>query len=386
MTRVVVTGIGAVSGFGRGVATLWRGLVEGRRATAAHDALARAGLDVGPVALVPELPFDAADRAEALARWAADEALADAGLTRPDTDLALAIGTTKGGIQPFLAMVRAPGAPGPTPPDRATYAGTGLSLARHLGTHGPVEISSVACTSSNVAIGNAVDLLRRGEARRVLAGGVDSLTDFVISGFATLKALDPGPSRPFDRARRGLNLGEGAAFLVLEREDDARARGARIRGAVAGYGVAADAVHMTGPDREGRGAARAIVAALDEARLAPSAIDFISAHGTGTVFNDLMEGKALALALGAAAPTRPLHSIKSALGHTLGAAGALEAIACVLAIEAGLVPPTAGHAELDPEIHLDVVAGAARALPIRAALSTSSGFGGTNAAIVIVAP
>jgi 3-oxoacyl-(acyl-carrier-protein) synthase len=143
---------------------------------------------------------------------------------------------------------------------------------------------------------------------------------------------------------------------------------------------------MTGPDREGRGAARAISAALAESGLRASQLDFVSAHGTGTIFNDLMESKAMTLALGEHAKTRPLHSIKGALGHTLGAAGALEAIACVRALEEGLLPATVGFTELDPEIHLDVIAGAPRRVSIRTALSTSSGFGGTNAAIVITAP
>jgi 3-oxoacyl-[acyl-carrier-protein] synthase II len=388
VSRIVVTGLGAVSGFGRGTDALWRGLVEGRRATAPRSELEAAGLRVGPVALVPELPFSdaAAARAERLAAWAAEEAIADAGLSIPDAALALTFGTTKGGIEPFLALVRDAAAPPPSPPARASYAGTGLLLASHIGSEGPIEIASVACTSSNVAIGTALDLLRRGEVRRVLAGGADALSDFVVSGFATLKALDPEPSRPFDRTRRGLNLGEGAAFLVLEREEEALARGARIRAAVLGYGISADAVHMTGPDKEGRGAARAMIAALAEAGVQPAELDFVSAHGTGTVFNDLMEDKALRLALGEHARTRPVHSIKSALGHTLGAAGALEAVVCVRAIETGLVPPTVGHSERDPEIDLDVVAGAARSVAIRTALSTSSGFGGTNAAIVLGAP
>lgn len=387
MSRIVITGLGAVSGYGRGVDTLWRGLVEGRRSTAARPELAAHGLDVGPIALCPELPFpeNVGSRAELLARWAADEAIADAGLRTPDPLLALCFGTTKGGIEQFLELVRDPERKVPVPPAHASYAGTGFSLARHLGTHGPVEIASVACTSSNVALGTALDLLRRGEVSRVLAGGADALSDFVISGFATLKALDPNPSRPFDVARRGLNLGEGAAFLVLEREEVALARGAKIRAVLAGYGISADAVHMTGPDKEGRGAARAMRAAIAEAKLAAGDLDFISAHGTGTVFNDLMEHKALALALGEHAAHRPVHSIKSALGHTLGAAGALEAVVCVRAIETGLIPPTVGHETRDPAIELDVVAGAPRKLKIRAALSTSSGFGGTNAAIVISA-
>ena len=232
-----------------------------------------------------------------------------------------------------------------------------------------------------MALGAALDLVRSGRCDVVLAGGVDALHDFVVAGFATLKAADSEPCRPFDKTRRGLNLGEGAAFLVVEAEAHARARGARIRAFLDGYGVAADAVHMTGPDKEGRGAARAMTAALADARLAPSEIGFVSAHGTATLFNDLMEAKALALSFGAAIP--PVNSIKSAVGHTLGAAGALEAVLCVRTLETGLATPTPGLVELDAEIPLDVVRDEPRALHPRAVLSTSSGFGGTNAAIVL---
>jgi 3-oxoacyl-[acyl-carrier-protein] synthase II len=225
--------------------------------------------------------------------------------------------------------------------------------------------------------------VRDGRCDVVLAGGVDALQDFVISGFAALKALDPEPCRPFDRTRKGLNLGEAACFLVVESEAHARARGARIRAFLDGYGIAADAVHMTGPDREGRGAARAMQAALADAGARPDEISYVSAHGTATVFNDLMESKALALALGPHAATTPVNSIKSALGHTLGAAGALEALACVRTLETGLVTPTPGLHELDPEILLDVVRDRAREIRPSLALSTSSGFGGTNAALVL---
>ncbi len=378
--HIAVTGMGAVCGFGRGVDALWRGVLAGERATALHGDVPTGG----PLALVRELPFAANvdTRAETLALWAAQEALVDAGLALEPASLALCLGTTKGGIGHVLAMLRDPSRGSPSPSVRATYGGTGFWLAAQLGVRGPVELVSVACTSSNIAIGNALDLLRNGEATRVLAGGVDALSDFVISGFASLKALDPSPSRPFDAERRGLNLGEGAAFMVLERESEALARGAKVRARVTGYGLASDAVHMTGPDREGRGAARAIVAALKDAHLDAGSVDAISTHGTGTVFNDLMESHALQLALGPSVRARPLHSIKSALGHTLGAAGALEAIVCVRALEMQKLPPTAGHRVLDPAIALDVVHGEARSLAMRTILSTSSGFGGTNAALL----
>jgi 3-oxoacyl-[acyl-carrier-protein] synthase II len=376
--RAAITGIGAMSGFGAGAERLWSSLVEGRRAMREQTELAEAGLKVGPVALVPSLPLDAPARAAQLALAAAREAIADAGDPPSGTRFGIACGTTLGGIGSWLKTVRGSS----QEPRRWSWAGPAQALAEAFGARGPVEVASVACASANAALGAALDLIRAGTCDVVLAGGVDALQDFVLSGFACLKAVDAEPCRPFDRTRRGLNLGEGAAFLVVEAEPHARARGARIRAFLDGYGISADAVHMTGPDREGRGAARAMSAAIADAGLAADQIDYVSAHGTATVFNDLMESKALALTLGARAPSVPVNSIKSALGHTLGAAGALEALLCVRTLETGLVTPTPGLQELDPEIALDVVRDQPRAVSPRTALSTSSGFGGTNAALL----
>jgi 3-oxoacyl-[acyl-carrier-protein] synthase II len=376
--RVAVTGLGAVSGFGHGVDRLFAALLLGDRAMK-RSAFPR-GIDPGPLAIVDDGPFDTTGRATRLALDAAREAVADAGLAMAGARLGVAVGTTLGAIDVWLSAVRGDGT---APASELGYAAPAHAVAASVGATGPVEVVSVACASANVALGTAVDLLRAGRCQAVLAGGVDALNDFVISGFASLKALSPTPCQPFDRARSGLNLGEGAAFLVLETEPHARARSAHIRAFLDGYGVAADAVHMTGPDREGRGAARAMSAALKDAGVRPEAVDLVSAHGTATVFNDLMESHALRLTLGATAGSVPVHSIKASLGHTLGAAGALEAVACVRALETGRFPPTAGLDTLDPDIHLQVVRD--RPLDHRGtcALSTSSGFGGTNAAVVI---
>jgi 3-oxoacyl-[acyl-carrier-protein] synthase II len=383
--RIAVTGVGAVSGFGAGLDALWRGVVEGRRAVAARPELA--GVAPGPIALAPTVPFDAPARAAQLAIAAAREAVDDAGVSARGARVGVTLGTTLGGIHGWLRTVRehvaAPDGD-PAAPRRWTWSGPARAIADELHAEGPTLVASVACASGNAALGLALDLLRRNACDVVVAGGADALSDFVIAGFGCLKACDAEASRPFDRTRRGLNLGEGAAFLVLEREAEARARGARVRAFLDGYGSAADAVHMTGPDREGRGAARAMRAALDDARLAAGDVGHVSSHGTATVFNDLMEGKALALALGEHAGRVAVNSVKGALGHTLGAAGALEAAICVRVLETRLVPPTAGLSERDPDIPLDVVAGTAREVPsLGAVLSTSSGFGGTNAAVVL---
>jgi 3-oxoacyl-[acyl-carrier-protein] synthase II len=367
MIRAAVTGLGAVSGFGRGVELFWDGLVAGRRAMRMRGELP----SNGPLSLYDQVPLDAPERAAELALHAVEEARHDAGNPKID---AVIVGTTLGGIGGWLRAVRENGDAG----SRWGWAGPAQKIAHAVGAKGPVQTRSVACASGNVALGAALDLIRNG-VEVVLAGGVDALNDFVVAGFGTLKAGDPEPCRPFDKSRRGLNLGEGAGFLLLESEAHARARGARIRAFLDGYGVSADAVHMTGPDREGRGAARAMLAALADARMSPSEIGFVSAHGTATAFNDLMEAKAMAQVFSA---VPPVNSIKSAIGHTLGAAGALEAVLCVRTLETGLVTPTSGLVEQDPEIALDVVR-ELRKIDLRTVLSTSSGFGGTNAAIVL---
>ena len=244
-------------------------------------------------------------------------------------------------------------------------------------------VPSLACCSGTAALGCGLDLLRDGAADVVLAGGVDALSDFVIAGFQALRALAPTAARPFDAERRGLSLGEGAAFLVLERAEDARGRGAAALALLSGFGLSDDANHMTGPDPRGAGAARAMRAALADAGRTPADVDFVNLHGTGTSFNDLMEHHALHDLLGARATAVPVNSIKGAIGHTLGAAGAFEGLLCARVVRTGLVPPTVGLVNRDPAIALDVVAGAARRVPVRVALSTTSGFGGLNAALVV---
>lgn len=380
MRRAVITGLGAVSGFGAGAERLFRALLDGQRAVRRIEALAAAGLPP-VVSAVPGTDVLApGDRAVGYALAAATEAVREAGGVTSGEHLAVAVGTTLGGIGDWLGVVRGDlGATGAG----WTWAGPAQAIAAAHGARGSVLVPSVACASGNAALGAAIDEIRSGRAQQVIAGGVDALSDFVMAGFAALKAADPTPCRPFDRSRAGLNLGEGACFLVVEEEGFARRRGARVRAYLDGYGEAADAHHMTGPDPDGRGAARAMAAALADAGCAPDEIDFVSAHGTATPFNDLMEAKALHAALGARAASVPVNSIKGAIGHTLGAAGAFEALLCVRSLEEGVIVATAGLEARDPAIELDVVQGAARARPIRTALSGSSGFGGTNAAIVL---
>jgi 3-oxoacyl-(acyl-carrier-protein) synthase len=259
-----------------------------------------------------------------------------------------------------------------------------VRVARTFGCHGPVATTQLACASGTHAVALAAEWVRAGQADVVLAGGADLLCRFVVSGFNCLRATAE-EARPFDVARRGLVLGEGAAIVVVESAEHARRRGARVLARLTGCGAAADATHMTAPDRQGRGAAHAMEAALADAAVPAAAIGFVSAHGTGTVYNDAMEAVAIASVFGPRAV--PVNGIKGAIGHTLGAAGALEVVVCLDVLRSGLVPPTAGLETLDPACAaLDVVQGAPRSTRTRAVLTTSSGFAGANAALVLEAP
>jgi 3-oxoacyl-[acyl-carrier-protein] synthase II len=261
------------------------------------------------------------------------------------------------------------------------YYSAACRLARMLGVRGPVVSPSIACASGTQAVGMALELIRRGRGDVFVVGGVEVICEFVVSGFNCLRATTGGVVRPFDSRRDGLQIGEGAAILVVESAAHARARGARVDIEVAGTGLAGDAVHMTAPARDGAGAARAMRAALADAQAQPSEIDFISAHGTGTVYNDAMEIAAIRSVFGTA--QIPVNSIKGSIGHTLGAAGSFEAIMCAKILEEGVIPPTAGCEELGSHCSLDIVRGAPRQRSVRLALSTSSAFAGNNAALVL---
>ncbi len=256
-------------------------------------------------------------------------------------------------------------------------------LARSAGFSGPVLTVSTACASGTDAIGIGYRKIASGSADVIVAGGADAICEFSFSGFSALKVLTPDAVRPFSRNRMGLALGEGAAFLVLERETTAVHRGAAPLGRIAGYASQSDAVHLTAPHREGRGLAAAAIAALRDGGCRPDEIEYVSAHGTGTLYNDWMETKAIKVALGDHSRAVPISSVKGALGHPFGAAGAMEAVVCLLAIRDGMVPPTANFEEADPECDLDYVPNVARRMTVRTALSISAGFGGQNAALLI---
>jgi len=392
---VLVTGLGVVTPFNPDGKRerFWASLCAGETAVGAirsFDASAypcRVAAEVDREAL--HAGRAAADPALRMAERAFERALEDAGLARgrgTPRRAGIILGTVLGGTasgERYL-RARAQGAPGATgalaqyPLRAAAHA-----LAEQAGFTGTVLTVSTACASGTDAIGLAYRRIASGAADVLVAGGVDAVCELSFSGFCALRALTTDRVRPFSGNRTGLALGEGAAFLVLERERAAKQRGAMPLGRIAGYAARSDAFHLTAPHRDGRGLAAAIKAVLEDGAVAAEQIDYVSAHGTGTPYNDRMETLALKAALGARAARVPISSVKGALGHAFGAAGAIEAAVCLLAIRDGVVPPTANLEEPDPECDLDFVPGGARRVAVRTALTVSAGFGGQNAALVI---
>jgi 3-oxoacyl-[acyl-carrier-protein] synthase II len=390
--RVVVTGMGAVSAAGAGVAAFWESCLAGREAlrpariAGSRPAMTPVGEVTAPIA-------GAGGRAAGFAETAAAEAVARAapGPAGVPRDAGIVVGTCLGGAGEVLAWIdamdgaaRAAGPAGSIRP--GGFGSIAWGLAERYALEGPVVSLSSACTSGLAAIAHAAETIRRGEADCMLAGGVDALSEFVLSGFDLLRALTAERVRPFDRRRDGLALGEGAGILVLEERRRAVARGAPILAEVAGCGSAADAHHMRGPSPEGDGLARAMDAALRDGGQAAGGIEFIAAHATGTIQNDRMEARAIRRLFGETATRIPVTSVTPIVGHTLGAAGVLAAILCVEAMRDGRIPPIVGCEEPEAGIDLDLVRGAARPCSVRAALAVAAGFAGHNAAILLRAP
>jgi len=370
-----------VTPLGLDLDTFWSGLLGGGDALTAIERFRTDDLRVGRGGEIKKLPAVAAgvrSRASALLVGAAADLRARARLGAAEDRIAVVVGTALGGVEEIEHALA-----GDDSPRRVLdglYDAPAHALADWLGVRGPVLTVSAACASGATALGIGADLLREGAADLVVAGGYDVLCRFVLRGFDVLRALTRERVRPFDRRRSGLLLGEAAGLLLLARERDAR--GPRL-GRLRGHGSASDASHVAAPDPGGRGLEAAIRAALAEADVAPGDLDFVSAHGTGTPLNDRIETAVLRRVLGPRASAIPVNSIKGALGHTMGAAAALEAIMCLLAAREGLIPPTVGYEEPDPACDLDYVPGGCRPARPRLMLSTSLGFGGCNAALVL---
>jgi 3-oxoacyl-[acyl-carrier-protein] synthase II len=258
-------------------------------------------------------------------------------------------------------------------------------IAERFGLEGPRACVVAACSSSTIAIGRAVEAIRSGRVDAALAGGTDALSRLTFTGFNLLRLMDAAPCRPFDRSRAGMNIGEGAGILVLENLATARRRGARIYAELAGHGLGCEAFHPTAPEPEGRPVAAVVNLALADAGVCADDVDHINAHGTATAQNDASEARGFRRVFGDRVRDIPVTSLKSMVGHCLGAAGAVEAAALVLTVARGAIPPTINHSETDAECAIDVVANRAREQRVRCGVSTSLGFGGNDSAIVVCA-
>lgn len=405
--RVVITGLGVVTALGRTLESYWSGLCEGRSGVAPLTLFDTTHFKVHFGGQVHDWDSDAIfgtkearrlDRFAQFALVAAEGAVTDSGIdfsNYPAERCGVFIGSGIGGLNEFESQHRNLIEKGPskispfTIPKLMVNAGSG-QVSIKFGLKGPTSAVATACASAANAIGDALRLIQRGWADVMITGGSEAaITHMGLGGFAAMRALstrnnDPTrASRPFDRDRDGFILSEGAGILVIEAEEIARARGARIYAELLGYGLSADGTHITAPDEQGRGAARAMRHALDDAGVAAEKIQYINAHGTSTDLGDLAETRAMKAVFGDHAHKCMISSTKSQLGHLLGASGGVELVASSLALHHGVLPPTINLDNPDAECDLDYIPHVAREVRIDHAMSNSFGFGGHNASLVI---
>ncbi len=404
--RVVITGIGAVTPVGLDMPATWDALINGRSGVGPITRFDSSILPVhvgcevknfDPTVAVDPKELRRTDLFEQYALAAAQEALRTSGLTiTPELaeETGVVIGSSIGGLQSLLQqydILREQGPRRLNPfciPMVMSNGASGM-VAIALGAKGPSYSPTSACATSNDALGQASELIRRGAAKVVFGGGSDATVSVIgIAGFDRLGALShdnelPSRSpRPFDKNRLGVVIGEGSCVMVLEDLEFALSRGASILAELVGYGQTTDAFHVIAPAEGGAGAARAIKLALRQAELPPESVNYINAHGTATPLNDIAETQAIKTAFGDCAYRIPISSTKSMTGHMMGATGALEAAACIYAIQHGIVPPTINLTEPDPQCDLDYVPGEARRVKVDVAMNNSFGFGGHNAVVV----
>src|SRR5262245_7561773 len=405
--RVVVTGLGAVTPLGCDVGSSWEGLLQGRSSAAPITAFDASGYMVRfaceakafePTRWIRHKRARKMDRFAQMIVAAARQAQEDAGLDieqEPDR-VGASVASAMGGLKAFedcydTLMERGPDRVSPfSIPQIVPNMGAGW-VSIELGTEGPLSSECTACAASQMAIGDGMDAIRLGRAEVMFCGGSEAaITRVGVSGFSAMRALsqrndDPqAASRPFDADRDGFVIGEAGAILVLEELEHARRRGASIYAELVGFGISSDAEHITEPDPSGENPARAMRMALADAAINPHEIDYINAHGTSTPLGDVSETRVIKKALGEeVARKTPVSSTKGATGHCLGAAGALEAIFCTLAIKHGLLPPTINYETADPDCDLDYIPNETRQADVKIALSNSFGFGGHNATIIL---
>jgi 3-oxoacyl-[acyl-carrier-protein] synthase II len=406
--RVAVTGLGAVTPLGEDPGSTWEGMLAGRSGVGPITQFDTDGYRTTIAAEVsgwePEKHFDKREvrRVDRFAQFflvAVRQAMEQAGLSYAEDDPAAAragvvVGAGFGGMGSFIDEIvtlteRGPDRVSPTGVPRVIpNMAAGLASIEH-NLLGPVTCVVTACSASANAIGDGAELIRRGAADVVIAGGSEAaITTFGIATFAQARALSTRndepqrASRPFDADRDGFVMGEGGAALVLEGMEQAKARGATVLAEMTGYGMSADAYHITLPRPGGTGAARAMVNAVEDAGLSPADIGYINAHGTSTEANDTTETAAIRIAMGEAADSIPVSSTKSMTGHILGGAGAVEAVACIMALRDQVLPPTINQETPDPECDLDYVPNVKREASLEHAISNSFGFGGHNVSLV----
>ena len=408
MRRVVITGVGAVTPLGHNVKELWEGLINGKSGIDTIKRFDPVAYNL-PVHIAGEVkdfdpkkyldPKDAKRMSDFVkfSMVAAKEAIADSGLELDKINhekAGVIIGTGIGGLrdienqqQVLLEKGARRVSPFFIPSGIANMASGYVSI--EFGFKGPNTCVVTACATGTHSIGDAFKIIQRGDADIMIAGGAESaITPLGIAGFANMKALSTRndepqkASRPFDAERDGFVMGEGAATVVLEELEHALARGAEIYAEVVGYGMTGDAYHITAPCADADGAIRVINAALNDARVNPDEVDYINAHGTSTPLNDKVETLAIKEIFGERAYQLKISSIKSMIGHLLGAAGAVEAVATALTIKNGIIPPTINYEHPDPDCDLDYVPNKAIEYPVKVAISNSFGFGGTNACLV----
>ncbi len=388
MIRVAVTGMGVVSPVGIGVGAFWRSLCAGVGGLGPITRFDPAPFDVRQAFEVkgfvwPESLGPEPDLATRFAVVAAEEARRQSGLgAGPERGVAVA--TNFGGVTSAEPALGRPAADGTAYArwDEVGFQRAADHVAGAAGWAGPRVAMSLSCASGAAAIGYAADQIRAGRAEAMLAGGYDALSVFCWSGLSCLRTMTKDRIRPFDLKRSGTIFGEGAAMVVLERLDRAVARGAVVLAELLGHAMNNNAFHMTAPDKDGGGVRSVMEMALRDAGVAPGEIDHVNAHATGTKYNDVTETLAIKAVLGERARAIPVNGIKAMTGHTMGAAGAMEALATVLAIRDGIIPPTMNLETPDPECDLDYVPGAAARRDVRTAISNSAGIGGCNAALV----
>jgi len=398
MTRVAITGIGLVTALGTTREQSWRRMIAGDCGIGATTVFDTQGYRSRVAAEVDMQAVDEGttplerrrrSRGDRIGVRAASEAIADSGILEGAVDrsrIGVFFGAGTADLlrnEDFFKTWITAGLSRTRPSDAWNhFPSTPVDVvAEAFGLEGPRGCIVAACSSSTIAIGRGVEAIRSGRADAVLAGGTDALSRLTYSGFNLLRLMDPVPCRPFDRSRNGMNIGEGAGILVLEDLERARRRGAPIYAELAGHSLACEAFHPTAPEPEGKPVAAVVSLALRDAGINPGEVEHINAHGTATPQNDVAEARGFRRVFGDRVGSIPVTSIKSMIGHCLGAAGAVEAAALALTIARGAIPPTIHHADGDCDV--DVVANEARQQRVRCAVSTSLGFGGNDSAIVL---